>query len=838
MNSNFRPPTDEERSNIGGAEEGLLKVAVPHWATALNIYDTSLRPVSGIGKIKSELTKRDDGTIANIYQSEVSLGPGMYQVEAFLEGTTESHWILVQPELVTQVSEDAWKNLRFTSSAPLEETTNSRELHMLAAAKWSRKTTWNEAEGGDSSLFLFIRTLKPELYRKTFTDGLQLLSETGELITDFSFGVERNTEQGWMAFNAKLKSGGYILRRGRAGVLRRYQVIYLCDNWQTQIFLDSERFPYLQDLSVNMIRLQNISNWSFQPDDRTTLAAEAIFNFLRYESQGAALFNNDRIDILLDEKTENPWLGILAAYAIAKLKEEVESGTQNQYEEYFTLLTDKVIPFLHREIPAHPDVRALLLKEDLPAAQPFTFPPMLWQSLKKVYQHTLHFEDTVPANSLTDCLRENVIANSPWTAWRRLNRMPTVNWSKKNESLFSLKKTVDEPDTQPTAFSSILPKTPFYRLAGFEETDFGKTQIRGVGETSDLQLLINETSLIQKVKEVIKNYVLPRKFDQIPPSLKLDSAEEIETLLDKIEPEMVSQTFGLPLNQTRDGFEQLKTQAVSTQHDEPSPTSAVRGDQDLFTQKAIVQLACLKYDQKALSEIDLESSEIPRLSIKEIVGQIWTEAHRIVLKSDEIKKNDRKTAGLIKKIVKRINHIAIELLKRADFVLITDIQGRIVFCNGAFYQFISSSDEKTDIIGSDEIADQQRKQEKIWAEILVKVPVGSGSISNPKLPRGFTRWKIRRVPIQIDDVPNVDTLYLDILRVQNYSPISESDLQNINGLVSEFANFASLFSYGSDDKRDDYAEKLDKTSAKLEETMRLIQPTLHKEGKKNDKHKR
>ncbi|HLM02053.1 MAG TPA: hypothetical protein VK400_13445 [Pyrinomonadaceae bacterium] len=153
-------------------------------------------------------------------------------------------------------------------------------------------------------------------------------------------------------------------------------------------------------------------------------------------------------------------------------------------------------------------------------------------------------------------------------------------------------------------------------------------------------------------------------------------------------------------------------------------------------------------------------------------------------------------------------------------MLITDLQGRIIFCNGAFYQFASSPDEKTSVFKSEEIIAQQKKQEKIWAEILVKVPAGLSQLSSSKLPRGFTSWEIRRVPIQTDAGQNSDTLYLDILHLRNYSPVSNADLQNINGLVCELANFTSFFAYGSEEKRDEYVENLDKTTDKLEHMVK------------------
>ena len=75
----------------------------------------------------------------------------------------------------------------------------------------------------------------------------------------------------------------------------------------------------------------------------------------------------------------------------------------------------------------HPDVAALLLAPDQPAPAPFWSPPMLRVSLRRVNEHATRYAETVPDGSLTDLVLDDVLVNSPWTAWHTLAHAPAGN---------------------------------------------------------------------------------------------------------------------------------------------------------------------------------------------------------------------------------------------------------------------------------------------------------------------------------------------------------------------------------------------------------------------------
>src|SRR5262249_30989697 len=162
--------------------------------------------------------------------------------------------------------------------------------HMDPAEEWSRRITWPKAPGGDSRLFLFVRTVEPKRY-PAFADGLFLLDADGRLITDFTEGVRKSAKDGWLAFNAHLPAGCYILLRRRRGVRMRNQLLYLCADWETQVFVTAPRGrPSLRTITLNMAN----RGAGFRPDDETAVAAQAIFDSLRHVEGDGVITSSEK----------------------------------------------------------------------------------------------------------------------------------------------------------------------------------------------------------------------------------------------------------------------------------------------------------------------------------------------------------------------------------------------------------------------------------------------------------------------------------------------------------------------------------------------------------------
>jgi hypothetical protein len=819
MSFKLRKPKQEQWDQ---AEElGKLRIEVPHWAVEVNLFNSLLQPVAQADRVKSDSQSRSG------FSMESLLAPGAYQVQMSLEGKTESEWVLIDEGKVTEISPKAWANLKFTSASPLNDTGNFNRTHTAKAVELSRATTWHYKSGGNSRLFLFVRTLDPKAYGETFSDGLALLDEKGQVITDFSEGIEKDKKHGWMGFNADLPSGGYILRRGRSGVRLRFQVFYLCDGWATHVFLNARSYPTLNDWSLNTAR----RGTGFQPNSETVLAAEVIIDNLRHNSNGLFLLRNEKIkesiDILLDEKIGNPCLGILAAHAIMSLREEViklqsqaerlksqaasedeslpeQSEAFQQARDYFHILEDKVIPFLKRTIGDHPEVRALCLSNDSPASRPFDFPPSLLASLQLVQAHSLRFTDTITPDSLTDCVSDNLVINGPWTAWRHLDRPPKPSASPQNRGL-AIKK-MDEAGFPVSAVLSqtVAPRTPVYHLAGTEAQ---------LAQESATETVLKDAPMIQKAKEVVLDYAKNFKMEELPSVINLNSEKTINDILARVTPEEVSLKCGIPLSRTEDGLKSLHSKvAAGPQSDEA--TDAPSAESSSIT----VQQAILEY---ALSKTQSETTEKPRAvskyTIREIVHKIQSEADRISVVASSMKSSD----ASIDTIARDLYSAAQSLLKHADFALITDESGKIHYSNGAFSILISPRYDDRATMTKKEVVERRSAKCREWEQILEGKQSGLSEIENPYETWDWRSWKLSRTEMK-DEAASRSTFHLNLLRLIGSSPLNDESLQEFDSLAGRITLYVPLLVYGSEESKKEYEEKINTIIVQIQTKLNEI----------------
>jgi PAS domain-containing protein len=829
----FRKTSQKEQ--IANPKSGTLKIEVPHWAAEVRVYNSLLQPVAEVGKIKP------DGQTKSGYSLEAILEPGIYQVQTSLEGETESEWIPVNSRKVTVVSPKAWEKLRFTSASPLRDIDNFNKTHTAKASELSRKITWRRKSGevANSRLFLFVRTLDPKTYGETFSDGLQLLDATGEVVTDFSEDIKINKKQGWMAFNADLPSGGYILRRGRSGVRLRYQVFYLCEGWETQVFLKSRNFPSLSTWSLNMALKGN----GFRPENEAVLAAEAITDNLRYGSSSLFLLQNEKIkqsiDVLLDEKMENPWLGVLAAHAILRLREQTQSlrsqvgnirsrkSSEDNYlpeqleeqilqaEGYFAVFEHKVKPFLHRAIGEHPDVRALMLSDDFAAGKPFDFPPCLLAGVQRVQSHSLKFTDTIPLDGLTDCVVDSLVVNAPWTAWRHLARQPKYDLSPQAKRLQIKQSGGITSDFSVSAVLSqaAAPRTPIYRFTD-DETPPAKRR-------TATQTVLQDAPMIQKAKEAVIEYSENLEMSSLPGKINFNSTEEINKVLAQVTPEEVSRNFGISLSRTEESLKYLHSQTFdSLQADEPTDTSTAATNKSLVTvQQAILEYALNKFGKTESETTGGAARTLPKYTIREIVIKIQCEADRLCIAATASSSGIQQTSGIsidaAFNFAERLYAVAETLLKYADFVLITDSRGKILYSNGAFLLLVSPKSSDRAKATEREITEARLTKQKEWEKILEAVQIGLSDVENSSEPEGWRKWKLSRTEIE-DQAGSRSISYLNLLRLVEFPPLDEEILCEIDSAAANLSFYAPLLIYGSAENKEENEKNLRKTIEWLE----------------------
>lgn len=792
MNFDFHAPNDSEKELLKQSDEGLLRVEVPHWAAQVQIYDHRLQPVQLVGAIRSL------GQNTNV--SETALLKGTYQVEVTLDGKTESEWIPVRANRVTQTSEpESWQNLEMTASAPLLKTATKRESHTNPAQDWSRQITWHNSPGGDSRLFLFVRTLQPEKYQN-FYEGLMLLDAEGKLVTDLSEGVEIDKANGWLAFTADLPSGGYILRRGRRGVRVRHHPIYLCQNQETQLFLISEKYPTPRTLTLNMAQRGR----GFEAEDETTLAAEAVFSSLNYGTSHRQIAMSEKMERLLEEKFENAWLGIVAAYALFLARKEATNismagKTDFNDQQEIDRLFRKVLNFLQNKIGEHPDVLALSLQENEPPVKPFAFPPLLWLGVKRVHRHSTRFAETIPFGSLTDCLLDNLLSDSPWTAWRKLDRLPDFGetsetiFTDQKKSLLKLKPTAPAKPLLPIIPLNAPAKAPVFSMPG------------NVHE-ADEQTIFLDSLLKQFVVELTEDDEISR----LPEQVNFDSSQKLNSLLVVVNPAEISETSGLPLSRIE--FCAADLQKINYQ-------SFTFGE-EIKPETAIIAQTAIQNISRNSRQKTIESAELT-VSAAECADKIRVEAEQLLFHRE---KANEQINFRVEDSAKRLFRVAEKLLTSADFAVLTHPKRGIFSPNVAFLNLLLLPPGETKLDNPKSVEKTREKNRRVWEKALRKSPLGLSSIIVQTGEATFT-GELRRTAIN-DPARNELWAYLNFFRHPHAIPPAQEILQKVNDLSSNLSLYATLFSYGSKERKDEYLHELSKL---IEELERLSENLIFKE---------
>jgi hypothetical protein len=786
-----------------------------------------------------------------VYEAEITLPPGIYDVEVTLAGTSASELVPVSPDRITTVGHDTWEGLSLTSAAPFTDTSTAREWHTDPAVEWSRKSTWPEARG-DSRLFLFARTLKPEKY-KHFSEGLHLLDGGGKLLSDFSTGVEKHSQNGWLAFNADMPAGFYILKRARPGVRARYQPIYLCARWETQVFLPAEKRPFLSTLTLNMAE----RGAGFNPNDETALAAQVVLDSLASDDD-SALVTSDRMSALLQGKFQNPWLGILAAYSLlrsedrVKRKERSEEATQKR-----SYLLDHVLGFLG-QIGDHPDVRALRLNYSEPASEPFWYPPLLRAGLKRVQQHSTRYAETIPLDSLTDIVLDSLVANSPWTAWRHLDRLPkggpgTSAPETKGRTQLLMRKEKRHP-----SYTTEQAPVAEADSAGLEADDAQASPDQNAIDITQSAQNLYGAALVE-VSQMAQQAVQSQGIDALQEKVTLDPTRTLEELLGKITAEEVSEAYGLPLARVQHGLGSLRERGQRglplTQADAAeqglTPTEQVilryatqvggqsnweMAQRNIMLQRNIVEadddfppptdspLAMANGssdDSASADEPDANTPPTqapPSLVVGDAAGKLRAEAGRLLGAS-----SDGQDAGA-RELAQRLRRAADSLLRSAAITVITSPMGRILQPDSAFKLLLAPAEEWDGAgNGTPQEAQQalQARESKIaantraWEAALAGASPGRSTVADPL---GQGEWELHRTIVEFGTGSDAQA-FLNVLHGQGAPQLDQGVLQALEPLLSELAMHTALFAYGSSDGRSRNSQKLQSLVARLEELV-------------------
>ena len=533
-----------QASSIEAPELGTgarLVVEVPHWTTVLAIVDNALQPAEGLSKLEP-LTDGREGAFATI-----DLAAGAYNVEAKLGGNTQSVWVVASEGHETRLPMDMWDGLELSTSMPLASAidgTPADDPLVVTAHELSQDAVAGPAPAGatatETRLFLFGRLAGASAATQTSWD-VQLLDESGAAIARLIDQPPRVEDAFWSC-TFDLPRGYYVLRAREISQLRadaqssgtsseksffRCQPLYLCAGWENHIFLECDQSPRLATMSFNMARMGS----GFRPDEDATIASACVLAALGNDDAYETIVGATKMEELLRGEIDNPWLGVLAAYALSSREDPGESAS----------LLAEVKDFLLRELSDSPDVRALTL--DAERLVQLDYPPMLRKGLHLARAFSAFSADSafrsdsavsaIVADSALAKVGQRFAADSAWTAW-----IEPDETSGPQPAGDSAPNEAAPMQVLTQAFSS---SAPIYPLTGAE----------GTSGTRTTKSFAEQVAIIQEAENVLSGFE-----GNVVDTVTLPSGGSVEDLL-KTNAARISEVVGGDQHTVEEGLRAL-----------------------------------------------------------------------------------------------------------------------------------------------------------------------------------------------------------------------------------------------------------------------------------------
>jgi hypothetical protein len=365
-----------------------LTVLAADETAEIAVLDGDLQTVAkGIGRLQQSLP-------AGLYKVRVRVGPTLVEKLVSLDQDRE---IALPPASIP-------------SPIPLERSSRGNASHTAAAIETSWKV--RDVFGAGASVLIFAREQSRSGSGSNPATGLTFLKESGEELAN----VERRAEvsrggdpcAGW---RANIDPGAYRLRLARKDGSAIERAIYVGPNAQIQIFLLQSDYPLpeggvqrIPDMSGSAIAIS--PDHQFSPQRQRTRLAEIA----RYAlTQSRRILSDGLLRELLDEKFDDPMLGLLGAHLLLRDKPADVAA--------FRTVTDSLLRLLG---PNHPDLRALWRRRqpaDSGVDIPLESPPMLRLSWDLAVEASIRNPEVLGAEAPSS-IADKILPDAPWLIWR------------------------------------------------------------------------------------------------------------------------------------------------------------------------------------------------------------------------------------------------------------------------------------------------------------------------------------------------------------------------------------------------------------------------------------
>lgn len=758
-------------SELDGATR--LIVIVPHWSATVNLIDNQLLQVATAGKV---VPIEDDPPAALL---ELVVPAGAYEIEVMLDGKTQSSWVVAEPDTQVVVPKDFWNLLTIETSMPLPSAIPGGKNDRMAKIAALASTRPLQAPGiqGDARLSLFATSIVSDPSEaRDFDYDLQVLDEQGDVVVDLLDTPPKSVGRQYWRCAFDLPGGYYVIRTREAatsleqGRTSRYQPLYLCPNWETHLFLKCDGVALLASMSLALIP----AGRGFEPDSDQAVASNVVLTALAGNEADRIVLGSERIDALLRAEERNPWLSVLAAYAL-------QSGDSS--DESASLLED-IKQFLADTIPHHPDVHALMLGDPrLPGS--LAFPPMLRAGLRQTQAFSVLHPDLVVPGSPLARLGDRFVADSAWTAWTE-----TIHFASDAPEPEQNSTTQAMPAPAPALVEAFTSAAPIYPL----------TQQASPGEGTEaagLSTLAADAAIICAADSLLNANVPPTETIEVPTDGSVSDMLGVEA-------DAVSRFIGGSTEYVARGLEKLAKLV---------PAETLSGVSQDMRATLDVLVGAIRAKQCETCA-PTEGSSLVTTPIENQVDRLRSEASRIehiVHEGFETRKLTEEAAAKLASIGARLDMLAELLLKHAHIVIITDENGELRYGNRLLRdRLLKRGDARDDILRRlrDILARQDSGRTLVLAADL-----------SPTSPEGMAQAtiEVHRTEVHDSDKKPQGSIYF--LRDHAVCSLSPAEVARLETILPQITLHASMIQHLTGEDPETALAHLGELTAELDDLL-------------------
>ena len=344
------------------------------------------------------------------------LPEGVYTVRLKAGTAMEEQLVILRKD-----QEINFDRIFFASAAPLQGTSLTHEFHMANADNYSKNTSL--AIGDGSEMYLFIRNWTGKTRPDKNPDfvnpanGITLRDRNDNILVDFeqASAISPDPFDTWAACNVRLAPGTYCLCQKVANDDTMRQTIVCCGGWQTQVFFFQQNADIqLRDpqkgLSNSAIFMTRIGMGFQSQGKQNDYDGTADLRLTEFARQGLLnernVISREVLNQMMNEKFDNPMLGIYAAHLLLLPKNRDES------------LAREIVMNLRKILNTpHPDVEALALRLMMDSNYVFDMPPMLRRSWNFMLEASVKDSTKVPEDSLAADVAARLWCEDLWLLW-------------------------------------------------------------------------------------------------------------------------------------------------------------------------------------------------------------------------------------------------------------------------------------------------------------------------------------------------------------------------------------------------------------------------------------